>query len=357
MKALQHKEIIAKETSPKQSTPEAGLGKEKRKAKHGIRVATTICALALAGAGAWYWWQQNQHALPPGISKSNGRLEAEQVEIAAKLPGRIVAILAKEGDTVEAGQVLARMDTAQLQAQLQSEQAQVVVAEHQKVQAEANIVQQASNLTWAKQEFTRHSSLVTRGVESSEELDRVHNALKSAQAAYDTAVAGLEAAKATIQSHQASAAVYQSLIDDSTLVAPCRGRVQYKLAQVGEVLAAGGRVLTVLDLSDVYLTIFLPSSAAGQLMLGDDARVILDPFPQYVIPAKVSFIATEAQFTPKAVETAEEREKLMFRIKLSISPELLKQYSNEVKTGVRGIGYARTSPTANWPNYLTVKLP
>ena len=178
----------------------------------------------------------------------------------------------------------------------------------------------------------------------------LRNALKTAQAAYDTAVAGLEAAKATIRSHQASAAVIQSLIDDSTLVAPCRGRVQYKLAQVGEVLAAGGRVLTTLDLSDVYLTIFLPASTAGRLIMGDDARVILDPFPQYVLPAKVTFIATEAQFTPKAVETSEEREKLMFRIKLSISPELLKQYSDEVKTGLRGIGYARTSPTATWPD-------
>lgn len=350
----------AEETRPeaKETTPETGRRKERGKANRGIRVVTIICALALIGAGAWYWWwQAKQHSLPEGIAKSNGRIEAEQVEIAAKLPGRIVAILVREGDTVQAGQVLARMDTAQLEAQLQAEQAQVGVAEHQKVQAEANIVQQDSNLTWAKQEFTRHSSLSARGVESAEELDRVYNALKTAQAAYDTAVAGLEAAKATIRSHQASAAVIQSLIDDSTLVAPCRGRVQYKLAQVGEVLAAGGRVLTTLDLSDVYLTIFLPASTAGRLIMGDDARVILDPFPQYVLPAKVTFIATEAQFTPKAVETSEEREKLMFRIKLSISPELLKQYSDEVKTGLRGIGYARTSPTATWPDYLTVKLP
>src|ERR1700722_8319703 len=142
--------------------------------------------------------------------------------------------------------------------------------------------------------------------------------MKTAQAAYDTAVAGLQAAEATIAADRAVDARIQSQIDDSTLVAPRRGRIEYKLAQPGEVLAAGGRVLTLLDLGDLYLTIFLPAGEAGRLVLGDEARVVLDPVPEYVAPAKVTFIATEVQFTPKTVETAAEREKLMFRIKLSI---------------------------------------
>src|SRR5208337_730566 len=108
----------------------------------------------------------------------------------------------------------------------------------------------------------------------------------------------------------------------STLIAPKRGRIQYKLAQPGEVLPSGGRVFTLLDLSDVYLTIFLPAAEAGPLAIGDEARVTLDPILGYVFPAHVTFVATEAQFTPKTVETSEEREKLMFRIKLTINPEL-----------------------------------
>jgi len=315
------------------------------------------CIIALGGGGGWYWWQQHLNALPPGFAQANGRLEAEQVEIAAKLAGRITVILAKEGDMVHAGDVLARMDTSTLEAELQAAKAQVLVAEHQKTEAEANIAEQQSNLVFARQELARATTLYHQGYGTGEKLDQQTDQLKSKQAAYDTAVAGLEAAKATIAADQAVAATVQSNIDDSTLVAPTGGRIQYKLAEPGEVLAAGGRVLTLLDLSDVYMTIFVPASVAGPLALGDDARVTLDPLPGYVFPATVTFVATEAQFTPKTVETAEEREKLMFRLKLTIDPKLRKRYENQVKTGIRGIGYVRTERDAAWPDKLAVKLP
>ena len=109
--------------------------------------------------------------------------------------------------------------------------------------------------------------------------------------------------------------------------------MQYRLARAGEVVAAGQRVLTILDLKDVYMTIYLPADVAGKLTLGDEARIMLDPIPQYVIPATISFVATDAQFTPKSVETAEEREKLMFRVKLQVDPKVLDQYHRQVKTG------------------------
>jgi len=132
--------------------------------------------------------------------------------------------------------------------------------------------------------------------------------------------------------------------------------VQYRLARAGEVVAAGQRVLTILDLNDVYMTIYLPAKPAGSVALGDEARMVLDSFPQYIIPATVSFVATDAQFTPKSVETAEEREKLMFRIKLQVDPKVLGKYHTQVKTGLRGIGFVRTS-SVSWPDDLAVKLP
>lgn len=141
------------------------------------------------------------------------------------------------------------------------------------------------------------------------------------------------------------------------LTAPVSGRVQYKLVQPGEVVAAGAPVVTLLDLTDVYMTIFLPAAEAGRLAIGDEARLVLDPAPQYVIPAKVTFVAADAQFTPKSVETSDEREKLMFRVKLAIAPDLLKSYEARVKTGVRGIAYVRTASNAIWPADLAVKLP
>ena len=144
---------------------------------------------------------------------------------------------------------------------------------------------------------------------------------------------------------------------DLVLISPRTGRVQYQLARNGEVVAAGGKVLTILDLQDVYMVIFIPAATAGKLEIGGEARIILDPVPQYVVPASVSFVAADAQFTPKTVETQDEREKLMFRVKLRVDTAVLKQYSRKVKTGLRGLGIVRTNTATPWPDDLQVRLP
>jgi HlyD family secretion protein len=338
-------------------TQAPAVPKPARRRKPPVWLLVLACIIAAGGAGAWYWWQLRLSALPPYIASANGRLEAEQTEISTKYAGRIAVVLAKEGDMVKRGDVLARMDTTELEAQLASAKAEVVKAKYEKVQAEASIAERIAERTFQEQEFQRTSTLAAQGWATREKLDQVSSQLKSAQAEYDTAVASRDAAAAAIKAGQAEVARLQSQIDDSTLVAPAGGRIQYKLAEPGEVLSAGGRVLTLLDLSDIYLTIFVPARVAGPLALGDDARVTLDPIPEYVIPAKVTFVATEAQFTPKTVETAEEREKLMFRVKLSIDPRLAHRYEQQVKTGIRGIGYVRTERDAPWSASLAVKLP
>jgi HlyD family secretion protein len=132
--------------------------------------------------------------------------------------------------------------------------------------------------------------------------------------------------------------------------------VQYRIAQPGEVLGNGGKVLNLVDLGDVYMTFFLPETAAGRVALGSDVHVVLDAAPQYVIPAKVSFVASTAQFTPKTVETASERQKLMFRVKAQIDRELLRQHMKMVKTGLPGVAWIKLDPKAKWPTELEVKV-
>ena len=132
--------------------------------------------------------------------------------------------------------------------------------------------------------------------------------------------------------------------------------MQYQLARAGEVVAAGAPIVTILDLTDVYMTLFLPAADAGRLTVGDEARIVLDPVPDYIIPAKVSFVAADAQFTPKTVETKDERAKLMFRIKLKIDPDVLQQFYSRVKTGIRGMGFVRTKADVEWPADLQVKF-
>ena len=136
------------------------------------------------------------------------------------------------------------------------------------------------------------------------------------------------------------------------LRAPRDGRIQYRIANIGEVLPVGGRVFTMLDLSHVYMDIYLPTAEAGKSRIGDEARIVLDARPDLAIPATVTFIADEAQFTPKAVETKSEREKLMFRVRVRIDPDRLRTHADKVKSGVPGLAYVKRDPQVPWPKAL-----
>jgi HlyD family secretion protein len=164
------------------------------------------------------------------------------------------------------------------------------------------------------------------------------------------------AAQAQVAAVEATIERIQADLADSVLKAPRDARVQYRVAQPGEVLPAGGRVLNLVDLSDVYMTFFLPTAAAGRVALEAEVRLVLDALPQHVMPARATYVADVAQFTPKTVETDEERLKLMFRIKARIEPELLKKHIRQVKTGLPGVAYVRLDPSRDWPERLTVTL-
>ena len=322
--------------------------------------------------------------MPAGIASGNGRIEATEIDVSTKASGRIREILVNEGDFVTAGQVLARMDTAQLEAQRRQAEAQLKRAlisvdtarslveqrEAERTAAQATIAQRQAELDAAEKRLARSSQLVKTNAVSQQTVDDDRASEESSKAAVAAAQAQLAAAEAAIGSAKATVvdaeaavdaarAAIESIvadIDDSTLVSPRDGRVQYRVAQPGEVLSAGGRVLNLVDLGDVYMTFFLPTAQAGRVEIGSEVRLVLDAIPQYVIPAKVSFVADVAQFTPKTVETEEERQKLMFRIKAQIPPELLRKYIRYVKTGLPGMAYVRLDPDAAWPASLSGNL-
>jgi HlyD family secretion protein len=295
--------------------------------------------------------------MPEGIVKTNGRIEATQVDVSAKYPGRLATMTVDEGDEVTAGQVVATISSPETEAQLRSAQAQVLKAKQAYAEAVALIAQRNSDLTFARTDYDRGKTLLQSGNIAQQVVDQRRNRFESADAGYVAANAQRDEAEASIKAAEADVERLQSILVDLILVSPRSGRVQYRLARAGEVIAAGQRILTILDLNDVYMTIYLPAEQAGKLTIGDEARTILDPIPQYVLPNTVTFVATEAQFTPKSVETTEEREKLMFRVKLQADPKVLDQYHRSVKTGVRGLGFVRTDPKIAWPAELQVKLP
>jgi len=295
--------------------------------------------------------------LPPGIVSGNGRIEAVEVDITTKFGGRVALVLVKEGDKVALNQALAQIDTKELDAQLRRAEAEVRSARHERISAIAVIAQRKSELSLAKKDLSRSQGLYENDSISLEQLQRDETAVQTAKATLAVSQAQLSNSEAAIEAAIANTELLKVQIEDSILKSPIAGRVLYRLTEPGEVLPAGGKVLTVLDLTDASMTIFLPTLQAGRLHTGDEARIVLDAIPEYVIPAKVSFVSPEAQFTPKEVETRTEREKLMFRVKVRIDSALLAKHSAIMKTGVPGVAYVRLGTDVDWPESLQVRLP
>jgi HlyD family secretion protein len=316
-----------------------------------------VVAVIVIGGGV-AWWLLRKPGLPPGFASGNGRLEATQVDIAAKYAGRLKTVDADEGDTIEPGQVVATIDTEPLEAQLRASQAQIRQAQDNLRTAQAQERVKKTELDYAEKQYKRSKQLVTTGAVSGQEADVDLARAESARAALIGVQAQVVASQSAIDAQTAESERIQALLADNTLRSPIRARVQARLAQPGEVVAAGGKVLSTLDLSDVFMYVFLPTSVTGKLSLGADARIVLDALPGYPIKAEVSYISPNAQFTPKTVETAEERHNLTFRVKLQIpDKEKLRAYERMVKVGTPGMGYVQLDPSAQWPQNLHLRPP
>jgi HlyD family secretion protein len=314
-----------------------------------------LVALVVVVGGGAAWFILSKPKLAEGFAAGNGRLEATEIYVSTKYPGRIAEMMFNEGDTVEAGQVVARMDTTALEAQLREAQAQIKAAQDSQRAAQAQVSAKAAETDFASKQFARSQALVGRGAVSQREAEADDARMLSTKAE----LAGLRAeavrAGSTIQANQATADRLRAEIADAVLVAPLRARVETRLSEPGEVLPAGGRVFSLVDLSDVYMYVFLPESVTGKVPVGSEARIVLDAAPQYPIRTFVSYVSPVAQFTPKTVETAEERHNLTFRVKLQIDKQRLRQFEPLVKVGLPGMGYVRFDGNAQWPANLQVK--
>lgn len=326
-----------------------------------LRRAGTPIMLALlllaAGYGLYSWMQTQRETLPEGIVRGNGRIEADQAGVAPKYAGRVEDILVAEGDMVAVGQLLARMDTDELDAALDRAEAEVLLARETLREAEATVVQRQSELRLAEHELRRAVTLVEKGHISQSVYEQRQTTRDVAEATLDAARAHVDTVRSEIAAAEAEARRIRSQIRDAELTSSVAGRVLYRLVEPGEVVSAGQPILTLLDLEDVYMEIFLPATEAGRLALGAEARIVLDVLPDYAIPAAVSFVSPEAQFTPKQVETLEEREKLVFRVRVRIPPELVAKRIEHVKTGIRGEAYVKLRPSVPWPANLDRRIP
>lgn len=346
------------------------------------RSASALVVVLGAAAMSW-WWPWRASGVTEGFVSGNGRIEATEIAVASKLAGRLQELLVGEGDFVRAGQPLARLQADGLQAQqdeararLQQARQAVAAAEVQVAQAESGhqatlalVVQRESELDTARRRLPRSEQLAREGFFSEQLLDDDRAKVRNQQAMLAAAQAQARAAAAAVAAARAQVAVARSNVQaleatalrisvelaDAELKAPRDGRVQFVVAQPGEVVAGGGRVLALVDPSDVYMTFFLPEQVAGRVALGSEVRIVLDAAPAYPVPARISFVASQAQFTPKTVETASERQKMMFRVRARIDRELLLRHLEQVKTGLPGVAWVRLDPRVAWPAALALR--
>ncbi len=331
-------------------------------------IIAIVAVVAVVG-GIVAWLVLSKPGLPPGFSGGNGRLEANELYVAAKYPGRIKEVLFNEGDTVEAGQVVARMDTEPLEAQLRQALAQITAAEAKTTEAQENrnyalaqVKVKQADYNYSDKQYQRSKELVPQGAVSEKEaeidfarLGMTKAEVIGAQAQATQTLSSIAAAHAEADAARAEADRLRAMIKDSVLVSPIRARVETRLAEPGEVLASGGRVYSLVDLSDVYMYVYLPETVTGKVPLGSEARIVLDAAPEYPIRTTVSFVSPMAQFTPKTVETAEERHNLTFRVKLQLDKSRLRDWEPLVKVGLPGMGYVRWNTSAPWPDNLQAK--
>lgn len=348
------------------------------------KVLLAVLLAAAAGGGWWLYQQQESTALPDFVFHSNGRLELNRLDVASLYPGRVERVLVAEGDAVKANEVLVELSSAQSSGQLAAAQAAtlraaelvqraragVTQAQQAVARADAEIAAYRQQQKVAKLELDNAKQMRREDLVSASELakrqadfERATASVKAAQAARAEAQAAVAQGQAAVAEAEAGVKQAQAQSDtaasadaDMAIRSPLTARVEYRLVEPGTVIGAGSRVISLLDPADVSMNVFLPNATVGGLRVGDEARLVLDGIDA-VFPAQVSFIASEAQFTPKAVETADEREKLVFRVKLKVPAEVAQRYDRLLKGGMTGDGYVRRDSSQAWPLALEVRLP
>jgi len=350
-----------------QTVHQVAFGREpilRMKGRNGLVLLLLVLGIAVASYLFWTQWQKTE-GMPDGLILANGRLEGDRYTLASKFAGRVEELLAREGDDVHKEQVVVRLDDRQTRAKLEQARSALEAAEAQLAaarkklgilrqqiplkidtaradvaHAEAALQAAKSRAHQTRKDAKRYRELTKTGAVDRYAADQAELAWEVARADLATAMAALEQAHKRLaeaelgreeihareqevaavaaQKRQAAAALdeAQSVLDDLEVKAPVAGTVTTRIVDEGEVVSPGAPLLTVVDLDRLYLKVYVPEKEIGKLRLGLEARIYTDAFPDRPFEARVRYIASRAQFTPKEVQTPDERVKLVYAVKL-----------------------------------------
>jgi len=330
------------------------------------RTIGILLAIVSAGSAVTAWWLWGrQKPLPEGLIQANGRIEGDHYTVASKVAGRVVRLLAHEGDWVKRGQILLNLDDVQVRARVEQARAAVETLEAQLkaartdlatlkktvpleidtarsgvVHAQAVLTATKVKLEQADRDALRYRELFETHATSRQKSEHADLALRVAKEDHAVAQAALIRAKkqlaeaelgwdriktresqvsameAQLKQAQAALAEAQSVLEDLTIYAPATGMITTRIVDTGEVIVAGSPLFDIVDLDRLYLKCYVPEKQIGKLRLGLPARIYTDAFPDTPFPATVRYISSTAEFTPKEVQTPDERVKLVYAVKL-----------------------------------------
>jgi HlyD family secretion protein len=307
------------------------------------RVIPIVILLAAAvAAGVYYYPRLTNKSAPVNQLTLSGNIEAHESLVGFKVQGRIVELPIEEGQQVAQGALLARLDDADFKQRVRIDEASVRVREsnlaltlagtrHQEVKAsqqtmidaEADLEQKKLDNERTKQLFAKDEVTAQERDQAATALKRAEAIFKAAQQRYNEAVEGsrkedINIARANLNEASANLGLSQVNLSYTELLAPSNGVVTVRQAELGEVVAPGSPVVTLADLDHIWLRAYVAETDLGRIAWGQNVTITTDTYPGKQYHGRISFISSDAEFTPKSVQTYKERVTLVYRIKIDI---------------------------------------
>jgi len=332
------------------------------------RIPILIVLAALIAASVYLYPQFTKHVKPQNELVLSGNIEAHESLVSFKVQGRVVELPVEEGQSIQAGELLARLDNDDYKQRVLTGEASVRVRQsnlaltlagtrEQEIKAaQQTMLDAQADMQQKKLDYDRAQRLFSEGVISAQEHDLAGTALKRSQATfqaaqqkYDEALEGsrkedIAIAQANLKEANANLGMSRVNLDYTVLRAPTAGVITVRQAELGEVVVPGTPVVTLADLDHIWLRAYVAETDVGRVRWGQDAVITTDTYPHKQYHGRISFIASDAEFTPKSVQTYKERVTLVYRIKIDID-----NANHELKPGMPADAHitlaANTTPT------------
>jgi len=259
---------------------------------------------------------------PEGLIILSGRIEGRETNVSPKVQGRIIKLYKDEGDSIRTGELLCEIDSEQLTARYKAAVETAASAYSLIAQAQANLMKARASYERAKNDYERYSSLLKEELVSKSDFDRVKMQYDSARAELDAQIKAIAQAEANYRAAQQRLKEAQADLNETKIYSPVDGVILSRPVEVGEVVNPGTVLYVIVDLNKLYVKVYVPEPDIGKLKLGLPARVYIDAYPERFFNGKITKIYEQAEFTPKNVETKQERVKLVFGVEVSVdNPE------------------------------------